>query len=108
MSRGPLEDRSTPFDGIPTAGRSSSLVRDVRALSGDAAIRRSRRLAIAEGIHLAQEALRRPVMIRHAIVSPRLLRSDDGRRLPARLPGPVTLRLRTLYESLKNDYASAR
>jgi len=32
----------------------------------------------------------------------------DGRRLRATLPGPVTLRLRALYESLKNDYASAR
>jgi branched-chain amino acid aminotransferase len=32
----------------------------------------------------------------------------DGHRLPATLPGPVTLRLRALYESLKNDYASAR
>src|SRR5579859_861682 len=32
----------------------------------------------------------------------------DGHRLPATLPGPVTLRLRSSYESLKNDYASAR
>lgn len=32
----------------------------------------------------------------------------DGHRLSARLPGPVTLRLRSLYESLKNDYAAAR
>jgi branched-chain amino acid aminotransferase len=36
------------------------------------------------------------------------VREIDGRRLPAKLPGPVTLRLRSLYESLKNDYASAR
>jgi branched-chain amino acid aminotransferase len=35
------------------------------------------------------------------------VREIDGRRLSARLPGPVTLRLRSLYESLKNDYASA-
>jgi branched-chain amino acid aminotransferase len=36
------------------------------------------------------------------------VREIDGRRLKAALPGPVTLRLRSLYESLKNDYASAR
>jgi branched-chain amino acid aminotransferase len=36
------------------------------------------------------------------------VREIDGRRLKAGLPGPVTLRLRLLYESLKNDYASAR
>jgi branched-chain amino acid aminotransferase len=35
------------------------------------------------------------------------VREIDGRRLPAKLPGPVTVRLRSLYESLKNDYASA-
>ncbi|MBI3450960.1 MAG: RNA methyltransferase [Acidobacteria bacterium] len=71
--------------GIPTVGRSSPLVRDVRALAGDAALRRSRRLAVAEGIHLAQEALRRPAAIRHALVSPRLLRSEEGQRLPRAL-----------------------
>jgi branched-chain amino acid aminotransferase len=31
----------------------------------------------------------------------------DGRLLPAALPGPVTQRLQSLYESLKNDYAAA-
>jgi branched-chain amino acid aminotransferase len=36
------------------------------------------------------------------------VREIDGRRLSATLPGPVTLRLREAYESLKNDYASAR
>ena len=36
------------------------------------------------------------------------VREIDGRGLSSPLPGPVTLRLRLLYESLKNDYASAR
>jgi branched-chain amino acid aminotransferase len=35
------------------------------------------------------------------------VREIDGRRLSATLPGPVTGRLRALYESLKNDYAAA-
>jgi branched-chain amino acid aminotransferase len=35
------------------------------------------------------------------------VREIDGSRLPATLPGPVTLRLREAYESLKNDYAKA-
>jgi branched-chain amino acid aminotransferase len=36
------------------------------------------------------------------------VREIDGRMLSASLPGPITLRLRSLYESLKNGYASAR
>ena len=36
------------------------------------------------------------------------VREIDGRRLSTTLPGPVTGRLRALYESLKNDYAAAR
>jgi branched-chain amino acid aminotransferase len=36
------------------------------------------------------------------------VREIDEHRLSASLPGPVTLRLRSLYESLKNDYASMR
>ncbi|MEA3109359.1 MAG: branched-chain amino acid aminotransferase [Gammaproteobacteria bacterium] len=36
------------------------------------------------------------------------VREVDGRTLSASLPGPITLRLRSLYESLKNGYASAR
>ncbi len=35
------------------------------------------------------------------------VREIDGRVLPAALPGPVTRRLNSLYQSLKNDYASA-
>jgi branched-chain amino acid aminotransferase len=36
------------------------------------------------------------------------VREVDGRKLSASLPGPITLRLRSLYESLKNGFASAR
>ncbi len=35
------------------------------------------------------------------------VREIDGRRLPAGLPGPVTRKLRTLYESLKDAEAAA-
>ena len=35
------------------------------------------------------------------------VRSIDGRRLPALLPGPVTRRLAVLYESLKDTQAAA-
>lgn len=34
------------------------------------------------------------------------VREIDGHRLPAALPGPVTRRLRTLYEALKDSYAA--
>jgi branched-chain amino acid aminotransferase len=36
------------------------------------------------------------------------VREIDGRRLPAALPGPVTQRLRSLYEALKDAQAAAR
>jgi branched-chain amino acid aminotransferase len=35
------------------------------------------------------------------------VREIDGRKLPANLPGPVTLRVRELYEQLKEEYASS-
>jgi branched-chain amino acid aminotransferase len=34
------------------------------------------------------------------------VREIDGRALPARLPGPVTARLRALYETLKDREAA--
>ena len=35
------------------------------------------------------------------------VREIDGRKLPAALPGPMTRRMRELYELLKDDYATA-
>ena len=35
------------------------------------------------------------------------VREIDGRKLPAALPAPVTLRVRQLYEQLKEEYASS-
>jgi branched-chain amino acid aminotransferase len=35
------------------------------------------------------------------------VREIDGRQLPASLPGPLTTKLRALYEALKDSQASA-
>jgi len=56
-------------------------VRDLRVLGRDPAERRTRGLILAEGIHLAREALGRPGSIRLAILSPRILRTGEGREI---------------------------
>jgi len=90
------DDRARPatlLEPIPAAGRTSSLLREIRTLSRDPAARRRECLAIAEGIHLALEALRDPSRIRSALVSPRILRTDEGRSIVADLiRGPFPAR----------------
>lgn len=69
------------------AGRASALVRDLRVLSRDPAERRARGVMLAEGIHIAREALRSPGSIRLALLSPRILRTDEGREIREGLKG---------------------
>ena len=65
--------------------RTHPLARRVRALRGDAALRRAEGVVVAEGIHLAVDALRSGVAIEAAIFSSRLLDGAEGRELDERL-----------------------
>jgi TrmH family RNA methyltransferase len=76
---------SDSLEDLPAAGRGSDLVRDLRRLAREPAERRRRSLFLAEGIHLAEEALRAPGRIRLVVVSPRITRASRGRALLDRL-----------------------
>ena len=78
-------DQSDPLNLLPPAGRASRTIREVRGLVSDPSERRRRSVLIAEGIHLAEEALRTPGRVRLALASPRLLRTAEGRAVAARL-----------------------
>ncbi|HZI93557.1 MAG TPA: TrmH family RNA methyltransferase, partial [Patescibacteria group bacterium] len=66
-------------------GRSHPLVKRIRLLSRSPAQRSSAGLMVAEGLHLAEEALGQQARIHEAIVSPRLQRDARGADLLARL-----------------------
>ncbi len=61
--------------------RTHALARRLRALRGDAALREAEEVFVAEGVHLAQEALKAGATIEAAVVSPRLATTDEGRNL---------------------------
>ncbi len=61
--------------------RTDPLARRLRALRGDAALRESEKVFVAEGLHLAIDALAAGALIEAAVVSPRLSESDNGRNL---------------------------
>jgi len=61
--------------------RTDPLARRLRALRSDAALRESEKVFVAEGIHLAIDALAAGALIDAAVVSPRLSESDSGRNL---------------------------
>lgn len=65
--------------------RSHPLARRLRALRADAALRASEGVLVAEGIHLALEALASSMSIEAAVVSARLADSEEGRDLARRL-----------------------
>jgi TrmH family RNA methyltransferase len=65
--------------------RTHPIARRLRALKGDAAQRESEGVFVAEGIHLAKEALAAGASIEAAVVSPRLEQSDEGREIARRL-----------------------
>jgi RNA methyltransferase, TrmH family len=77
--------RGSLIDHLEPAGRSSAPIREIRRLSREPSARRLEGLMVAEGIHLAQEALEHPGRIRVAVASPRLMRSEEGAALLARL-----------------------
>lgn len=64
-------------------GRHHALMRRLRALRRDASLRRAERVFVAEGIHLAQEALRSGAEVDSFYVAPRLGCTAAGRDLLA-------------------------
>ncbi len=62
-------------------GRHHPLLKRIRLLRRDSEQRRSENVVVAEGPHLAREALRSGVAIELAVVSPRLMENDQGREL---------------------------
>jgi TrmH family RNA methyltransferase len=65
--------------------RSHAIARRLRALKDDPVLRAASGVVVAEGVHLAQEALASGATIEAAVVSPRLSTSDEGRALEQRL-----------------------
>ena len=68
-----------------TLGRHHPTIRRLRALRRDADRRREEGVLLAEGLHLAREALDQGAEIDLALVSSRLERSAEGRELERRL-----------------------
>lgn len=62
-------------------GRHHPLIRRLRALGRDVALRRSEGVYIAEGVHLAHEALAEPGRVELFLASPRLTERPQGREL---------------------------
>jgi TrmH family RNA methyltransferase len=90
----------------PAAGRESDLVRRVRRLARDAAARRRESVLLVEGIHPAAEALVDRDRIRLALASPRLLRTEEGRRV-AGLAGGGPFPARRLTDRLMDALTDA-
>lgn len=67
----PNEDRSL-------LGRHHALARRIRALRRSGELRAAEGQVVAEGVHLAREALRSGSSIEHAIYTPRLQATSDG------------------------------
>ncbi len=65
--------------------KSHPIARRLRALRADAALRAAEGVFVAEGIHLAMEALGAGAMIDVAVVSPRLSESGEGQALTLKL-----------------------
>lgn len=71
--------------------RTGAIARRIRALRSDAKLRAHDEVIIAEGIHLAFEALAASARIELAIVSPRLTENQEGIELSHRLRGAGVL-----------------
>ncbi len=69
----------------PVLGRDHPLVRRLRRLRRDRGFRDAEGILVAEGVHLAQEALRAKADVEFAVVSPSIDRVAEGRDLRAQL-----------------------
>jgi len=68
-------------------GRGSAVARDLRRLAGEAAERRARGAIVCEGVHLFQEALKTGNRIDLVLLSPRILRTGEGRAIVRQVAG---------------------
>jgi TrmH family RNA methyltransferase len=66
---------------METIGRGHAVVRRTRGLIRERARRETDGLFVAEGLHLAGEALVAGASIESALLSPRLFRTDEGRKI---------------------------
>src|SRR5258706_15309520 len=87
--------------------RTHPIARRLRALKANAALRESEGVFVAEGLHLAMDALTSQAAIEVAVISPRLSDSDEGRALTLRLREAGVL-VRASSESTLNGLQDAR
>jgi len=86
-------------------GRNHPLIRRLRALRRDAALRRSEQVLVAEGLHLAREAFAAGAAVERLVIAPSLEGKEEGRLLldAARQRGvPVERVAERLMESLQD------
>lgn len=88
-------------------GRHHPLVHRLRSLRRDARRRRAEGVLVAEGVHLAREALRSEAIIECVVASPRLEQTPEGRALRAEIAGRG-IDLREADESLLDSLQDAR
>ncbi|HZN54678.1 MAG TPA: RNA methyltransferase [Candidatus Polarisedimenticolaceae bacterium] len=81
--------------------RNHPLARRLKALRGDRALRDAEGVLVAEGVHLAQEALAAGAAIEGAVASPRLLETIEGRDLARRIAAARVATLETSDEELR-------
>jgi TrmH family RNA methyltransferase len=87
--------------------RTHAVARRLRLLRDDAALRASDGVFVAEGVHLAQDALAAGASIELAVVSPRLSDRDEGRVLLARLQASG-IRVETSSDAVLDSLQDAR
>jgi RNA methyltransferase, TrmH family len=95
----------------PPLGRHHPQIKRIRALYRDPALRRAEGVFLAEGLHLAEEALEAdPQRIALALVSSRLGRREEGQRLRHSLASSGVLTLETGDDTLEalQDASSAQ
>ena len=84
-----------------------ALARRLRALKTDAALRDAEGVIVAEGLHLAFDALKANASIEAAVVSPRLAETEEGREL-ARLLSGAGVQAELASEAILDSLQDAR
>lgn len=78
---------SHPLTLLSRAGRQAVVVREIRKLMRSASERRKRKVFIAEGLSVAREILGGQFQTLHALASPKLTSTAEGRALAGELVG---------------------
>ena len=93
---GPVHERSRML------GRQNPLIRNLRGLRRDAALRREEGLFLAEGVHLAREAIASGVEIETVVVSAELTQHAEGPALLEQLTAGGVQVMETSPETLSS------